>query len=45
MVIVEAMKRENQVNSRANGTVKAVNFAVGDQVDTETPIIELELAE
>lgn len=45
MVIVEAMKMENQVNSRAIGKVKAVNFAVGDQVDTETPIIELEIEE
>ena len=43
MVIVEAMKMENQVNAKAAGTVKAVNFAAGDQVDTETPIIELEL--
>lgn len=43
MVIVEAMKMENQVNSRAIGKVKAVNFSVGDQVDTETPIIELEI--
>lgn len=45
MVIVEAMKMENQVNCRANGKVKAVNFGVGDQVDTESPIIELELEE
>lgn len=45
MVIVEAMKMENQVNSKAKGRVKAVNFAEGDQVDTETPIIELELDE
>ena len=45
MVIVEAMKMENQVNSKAKGTVKAVNFAAGDQVDTETPIIELDLIE
>ncbi|MFH1372869.1 MAG: biotin/lipoyl-containing protein [bacterium] len=45
LVIVEAMKMENQVNSRANGKVKAINFAAGDQVDTESPIIELELAE
>lgn len=43
LVIVEAMKMENQVNSRASGRVKAVNFAPGDQVDTESPIIELEL--
>ncbi len=45
MVIVEAMKMENQVNALANGTVKAVNFGPGDQVDTETPIIELDLEE
>ena len=45
VVIVEAMKMENPVLAKANGTVKAVNFAVGDQVDTETAIIELELDE
>ena len=45
MVIVEAMKMENQVIAKAKGKVKAVNFKVGDQVDTETPIIELELEE
>ncbi len=45
LVIVEAMKMENQVNSRGKGKIKAVNFAPGDQVDTESPIIELELTE
>lgn len=45
MVIVEAMKMENQVNSKAKGKVKAVNFSPGDQVDTESPIIELDLGE
>jgi len=43
MVIVEAMKMENQVNSPSDGTVKKVNFADGDQVDTNRPIIELEI--
>ncbi len=43
LVIVEAMKMENQVNAKAKGKVKAVNFKAGDQVDTETAIIELEL--
>lgn len=43
MVVVEAMKMENQVNCKAKGKVKAVNFSEGDQVDTESPIIELEL--
>jgi biotin carboxyl carrier protein len=41
MVIVEAMKMENQVNSKANGKVKSINFSAGDQVDTDSPIIEL----
>lgn len=45
VVIVEAMKMENPVPARAKGTVKAVNFRVGDQVDTTRPIIELDLAE
>ncbi len=45
LVIVEAMKMENQVNSPSDGKVKKINFADGDQVDTDTPIIELEIAE
>lgn len=45
LLIVEAMKMENQVLALASGTVKAINFSAGDQVDTETPIIELELHE
>jgi len=43
LFVVEAMKMENQVNSPASGSVKAVNGAAGDQVDTISPIIELEL--
>ncbi len=42
-VIVEAMKMENPVQAQAAGTVKVINFAVGDQVDTDSPIIELKL--
>lgn len=43
MIIVEAMKMENQVNAKAKGRVKAINFKAGDQVDTERPLIELDL--
>jgi biotin carboxyl carrier protein len=43
VVIVEAMKMENPVVAKARGTVKAVHYAVGDQVTTEKPIVELEL--
>ena len=42
---IEAMKMENPVQAKGNGTVKAVNFAEGDQVDTEQAIIELELTD
>jgi len=45
LVIVEAMKMENQVNSPSDGKVKKINFADGDQVDTDTPIIELDIDE
>jgi 3-methylcrotonyl-CoA carboxylase alpha subunit len=45
LVIVEAMKMEHIVVAKATGTVKAVNFAVGDQVDTDNPIAELDLGE
>jgi len=45
LIIVEAMKMEHIVVAKAAGTVKVVNFAVGDQVDTDTPLVELELSE
>lgn len=45
LVIVEAMKMENIIVAKAKGTVKAINFAEGDQVDTDNPIVELELDE
>ena len=45
MVIVEAMKMENPVLCKANGKVKAIHFNDGDQVNTDNPIIELELDE
>ncbi|MCP4705919.1 MAG: biotin/lipoyl-binding protein [candidate division Zixibacteria bacterium] len=45
LVIVEAMKMENQVNSPSDGKVKKINFSDGDQVDTDTPIIELDIEE
>jgi biotin carboxyl carrier protein len=44
LVILEAMKMENIIVAKAKGTVTAVNCAVGERVDTDTPIIELEVA-
>jgi len=43
LVIVEAMKMEHQINAVAAAVVKKINFGDGDQVDTDTPIIELDI--
>ncbi|HSH00318.1 MAG TPA: biotin/lipoyl-containing protein, partial [candidate division Zixibacteria bacterium] len=43
LAVVESMKMENVIVSAAAGVVKKINFAAGDQVDTERAIVELEL--
>lgn len=43
LVIVEAMKMENIIVAHGKGKVKAIHFSEGAQVDTEHPIVELEL--
>lgn len=43
LVIVEAMKMENIIIAQGKGKVNSINFSVGEQVDTDNPIIELEL--
>ncbi|MFH1502145.1 MAG: biotin/lipoyl-containing protein [Candidatus Eisenbacteria bacterium] len=45
LVIVEAMKMENEVRSPVAGVVKAVNVSEGDSVGTTEPMIEVEPAE
>ncbi len=45
LVIVEAMKMENEIKSASAGVVKKINFNEGDLVDAAVPIIELELEE
>jgi biotin carboxyl carrier protein len=42
LVIVEAMKMENEIRSPGAGIVKKINFDEGNLVDTADPIIELE---
>ena len=42
LVIVEAMKMENEIRSAVGGVVKKINFAPGDTVDIGQPIIDLE---
>ena len=42
LVVVEAMKMENEIKSEIEGLVKKIHVAVGDLVDSEKPLIELE---
>ena len=41
LVIVEAMKMQNELHARRAGTVKAVYVSVGQRVDQGTPLIVL----
>jgi biotin carboxyl carrier protein len=41
LVIVEAMKMENEIKSPVNGMVERVNFKAGDLVDAAQPIVEI----
>jgi biotin carboxyl carrier protein len=45
LVIVEAMKMENEIRTASAGVVEKINFKEGDLVDAAVPIIELELEE
>jgi biotin carboxyl carrier protein len=42
LVIVEAMKMENEIRSAIEGVVARIHVAAGDLVDPERPMIELE---
>ena len=41
MIVVEAMKMQNELHARRAGTVKAVYVSVGQRVDQGTPLIVL----
>lgn len=41
LVIVEAMKMENEIKSPVKGIVEKVNFKPGDLVDAAQPILEM----
>jgi biotin carboxyl carrier protein len=45
LVIVEAMKMENEIKSTIDGYVKKVFVSAGDLVDSEKPLIELGIKE
>ncbi|OGD14393.1 MAG: hypothetical protein A2V76_05305 [Candidatus Aminicenantes bacterium RBG_16_63_14] len=42
LVIVEAMKMENEIKTAIDGVVTKIHVAVGDLVDSERPLIEVE---
>lgn len=41
LVIVEAMKMENEIKSPVKGKVEKINFKAGDLVDAAQPIVEI----
>jgi len=43
LAIVEAMKMENEIKASIDGTVKKIYCKPGDLVETQNPLIELEL--
>jgi biotin carboxyl carrier protein len=45
LVIVEAMKMENELNTAIDGTVTAVHVEPGQQVDALEPLVEVEQEE
>lgn len=42
LAIVEAMKMENEIKSAIDGLVKKIHVAIGDLVDSDKPLIELD---
>ena len=42
LVIVEAMKMENEIKTSIDGVVARVHVAAGDLVDAERPLVEIE---
>ncbi len=42
LMIVEAMKMENEIKASMDGTVKKIYCSPGDLVETQNPLIELE---
>ncbi len=42
LVILEAMKMENEVKARRDGTIAAVHVAEGDRVETGADLVEFE---
>jgi biotin carboxyl carrier protein len=42
LLVLEAMKMDNEISSRSNGTVKTIHIAVGDSVQEDQVLIDIE---
>ncbi len=42
LLVLEAMKMEYTLTARTEGVIAAIRFAVGDMVDAEVPLVDLE---
>jgi pyruvate carboxylase subunit B len=42
VLVIEAMKMENEVSAPVSGTVKSVNVAKGDSVNPDEALVEIE---
>ncbi|MDH3215100.1 MAG: hypothetical protein OEN01_02260 [Candidatus Krumholzibacteria bacterium] len=45
VVIMEAMKMQNELVSEIDGVVKAINIKANDAVESQTPLVEIERTE
>lgn len=43
IIVVEAMKMENQMKAQADGTVRSIRVSEGDLVEAKTTLVELDL--
>ena len=42
VAVLEAMKMENEIQSLTNGVVKKIHVSVGEFVDSERPLVEVD---
>ncbi|MCW8952606.1 MAG: hypothetical protein OQK23_07795 [Rhodospirillales bacterium] len=45
LLVLEAMKMEHTITAPADGTVAAIHFAAGDQVDDGAELLSFEVVE
>jgi biotin carboxyl carrier protein len=45
VVIMEAMKMQNELITEVDGVVRSINIKANDAVDSQTPLVEIERAE